>query len=252
MEFALLKKFGLTTTESKIYLQIIRLNETTIGPLIKLTNLHRGTVYNSINNLIKKGFVGFIDKVGARYYQCLGEEIFKNIISEKERTLIEEKKVIQKFFEDIDKFQEKSEKQEVKVFYGTEAFKTLFLAIYEKCKKENTEYLFLGRGGEMQDEVGEGFYRYTQKLKKKLKLKCRAILDRQTTKHSYHKYVTGNLKYLPSKVHSPVNFWIYKDEVLLVLFGTMPLISIKVKNNSLADGFRNYFEILWKKAKKYN
>ena len=51
-----LVSFGMTKTEAKIYLEISKLDETKIGPIIKRTGLHRGTVYNAINDLIEKGF----------------------------------------------------------------------------------------------------------------------------------------------------------------------------------------------------
>jgi sugar-specific transcriptional regulator TrmB len=250
MDISLLKKFGMTSTEAKIYLQIIKFDETKIGPIIKMANLHRGTVYNSINNLIKKGFVGFIDRENARYYKSQGEKIFKSIILEKERKLIEGKKSIQKFFKNISKSQKGIEKQEVNVFCGVEIFKTLFLEMCNECKKNNIEYIYVGRGGDTYDMVGKGFYEYVQKIKQKLKIKCRMILDKETVPHPYHKYVMGNRKYLRSKLQTPVNFWIYGDHVLFVLFDIKPLLIIKIKSNSLADSFKGYFEVLWKSARK--
>ncbi|MFH1307761.1 MAG: helix-turn-helix domain-containing protein [archaeon] len=249
MDTQIFVDLGMTKTEAEIFIEILKLKETLIGSLIKRTGMHRGTVYNSVNNLIKKGFVCFSDRSGKRYYKYSGEKIFETVIDEKERKLEEEKKEINNFLKEISKISgEVSNK--VQVFYGVEAFKMLFLEIYEECKKNNCEYLFLGRGGEMQDAAGESFYKYTQKLKKKLKVKCRVILDKQTTSHPYHKVIEGNLKYIPSKIYSPVNFWIYQDTILLVLFGGLPLVSIKIKSKDLADGFRNYFEYLWKMAKK--
>ncbi|MEM4271938.1 MAG: hypothetical protein QXD13_02535, partial [Candidatus Pacearchaeota archaeon] len=134
---------------------------------------------------------------------------------------------------------------EIQVFYGIEAFKALFLEIYKECKKNKIEYLFQGRGGEMMEATGEGFYAYTQKLKKKLKIQCRIILSNETRRLSYRKYTVGNIRYLPTKVYSPINFWIYGDVILLVLFRASPLTIIKIKSNLLSDGFKNYFESLW-------
>lgn len=250
MEVEELKKFGMTNIEAKIYLEIIRIDETPIGPLIKRTGLHRGTVYNCISSLIKKGFVSFIDMGGIRYYKYSGENFFRNILEEKKRELIKEERKIKQFFEGISRIKEKVEEQKVEVFYGAESFKSLFLEIYDECKKKNIEYFFLGRGGEMQEATGAIFYRHTQKLKKKLNIKCRVILSEETKKLSYHKYTSGNIKYLRTKIYSPINLWIYENVVLVVLFGVIPLTSIKIKSKLLANSFKNYFEYLWKIAKR--
>lgn len=249
MNVEYLISLGLTPTESKVYLEIAKFNETEIGKIIKITGLHRGSVYNAIEDLIKKGFISFLDRQGHRYYKISGKKIFENIIEEKISTAENLQKKLSNLFEEIERKKPENSNQEVEVFYGISSFKNLFLEIYDECKKRDIEYLFQGMGGEMQDATGEAFYKYTQKLKKKLKVKCRVILDKATLKHSYHKHVKGNIRYLSSKINSPINFWIYGDNVLIVIFGATPLVSIKIKSKLLSDGFTSYFEELWKIAK---
>lgn len=248
MDIEILSKFGLTNVESRIYLEVFKLGETQIGPIIKRTGLHRGTVYNSINNLIEKGFVCFINKSGTRHYKTSDFKAFDNFVENKQRELLDNKNKVENFLKNLGNEHENTGEQDVMVFHGVEAFKTVFLQVYDYCKKNNCEYLFQGRGGEMQDATGESFYRYTQKIKKKMKIQCRVILDKENVKHPYHKLVYGNIKHLPSKFVSSVNFWVYGDSVLIVLFRAVPLTTIRITSKSLADGFRNYFEYLWKIA----
>lgn len=79
-------------------------------------------------------------------------------------------------------------------------------------------------------------------------MKCKIILNKENIAPPHLKYVVGNIKYLSTKIDSPVNYWIYDDIVLLVLFQTRPLISIKIKTKLLANSFKNYFEYLWEIA----
>jgi sugar-specific transcriptional regulator TrmB len=55
MNLEILEKFGITPTEAKVYTSIFGLKNIPIGYIIKKTGLHRGTIYNSLNNLIRKG-----------------------------------------------------------------------------------------------------------------------------------------------------------------------------------------------------
>mgnify|MGYP001585277646 CR=1 FL=1 len=84
MDIQLLKEFGMTEVEAKIYLELLKLKKSPIGAIIKRTGLHRGTTYNSLNGLIKKGFVSFIDEDKIRYYSCSGEKIFEQILKVQE------------------------------------------------------------------------------------------------------------------------------------------------------------------------
>jgi DNA-binding MarR family transcriptional regulator len=245
MEIQDLIKFGMTKTEAKIYLELSKLGETKIGDIIKITGLHRGTVYNALNDLIEKGFVGFVDVQEGRMYKVSGKSIFLNVVDEKHKEIEAGKKHIDEFFRQLSRLKQEVTEQKVKVLYGLDAFKMLFLDMYKECRAKKTEYLFMGEGGKMSDAVGLGYYKHTQKLKKDLKIKCRIILSRESRSLPYHQYCQGNKRYMPTKVPSPVNFWIYGSKVLFVIWDSKPLVSIVVQSNQLANGFRNHFEGLW-------
>ncbi len=249
MDIEKLKEFGMTSTEAKVYSELALIKESKIGDLVKRTGLHRGSVYNALNDLIEKGFVNFIDSEGTREYSCTGERIFKQIIEDKKGEVINQEKGIHSFFAELDKIKSSNKTQRVKVFSGINSFKNLFLEMYEECKKNNWEYYFQGMGGEMQDAVGVAFYKHTQKLKNKLKLRCKIISDKKTKVHSYNKFVQGTIKYIDSDRNSPTNIWIYGNTILMVLFETSPLISIKIEHKETAEAFRSYFEKLWSVAK---
>lgn len=250
MEIQDLIPFGMTRTEAKIFLELIVIGGSKIGELIKRTGLHRGTVYNALNDLIRKGFVSFVDKEGIRVYNISGKGVFINLLEKKEKDINSEKKKLEAFFKYMDSLKSENSKQEVSVFYSVEAFKTIFLGMYNECKENKIEYLFLGEGGKMSDAVGLSYYKYTQQLKRKSKISCRVILSKESKNLPYHKYVVGNIRYLPTKVHSPVNFWIYADKVIFVIWDSKPLVTIKIMSKQLADGFRNYFEGLWEMSEK--
>ncbi len=241
---------GMTHTEARVYLEVAKSPNTTIGPIIKRTGFHRGTVYNALNSLIEKGFLSFTNKDGSRFYHISGEKIFEEIFKEKEKSLEKNKDYVKKILKEASELTSIENQQEVEVFHGRTAFKTIFLSIYDECKKKDIEYIFLGRGGEMMEEVGEPFYIYTQKLKKRMKVKCRIILGEDTVNMKYQKYVFGGIRHLPTKIKGPVNFWIYGDNIVMVSFKSKPLVIIKIKSEPLAYSLKNYFENLWEISKK--
>lgn len=249
MDIEILTKFGMTPTEAKVYSEITKNEESNIGPIIKKTGLHRGTVYNAINDLTSKGFLTVINKSGSNYYKSTGQKIFEILTKQQEEQNKNNLNKIEKLFETLNELK-KETKQEVNLFYGINGFKKLYLEMYDECKNKKIEYLFLGEGGKMTQTVGENYYEYTQKLKNKLKINCRIILSRETKNLPYRKHTVGVIRYLPTKISSPVNFWIYSDKVIIALWDSSPLICIKITGEGVANGFKNYFEYLWQEARK--
>ncbi|RMD45562.1 TrmB family transcriptional regulator, partial [Candidatus Pacearchaeota archaeon] len=57
MHEALLKEIGLTNGETKVYLSLIKIGESTVGPIAKKSGVSLSKIYEILNNLIKKGLV---------------------------------------------------------------------------------------------------------------------------------------------------------------------------------------------------
>ena len=63
MEIETLKQFGLTTNEAIVYQTLLGLGPSLAGQISKKTGLHRRTVYDTTERLIKKGIIGYIQKI---------------------------------------------------------------------------------------------------------------------------------------------------------------------------------------------
>ena len=57
------------------------------------------------------------------------------------------------------------------------------------------------------------------------------------------------VRYLPSLFDSHVSTNICSDEVVFVIW-KQPIKVIQIKDKDMADAYRNYFDILWKSARK--
>lgn len=247
MAIETMKRLGFTPTEIKVYDEITKIGRTTIGPVIKRTGLHRGTVYNAITSLVHRGILLVSESNGVRHYKIAPLTIFKTILDEKKKQIEEDEEWLDKMLKEVSHVSEEDNENEVEVSYGLDSFKDHFFKMFDECALRKMEYLFMGRGGEMMEAIGEQLYKYTQKRKKELGVSCRVILDRETKKEKYNRFVQGNVRYAESKKQGPLNMWVYGDSVMLVLFTTKPLTTIIIKNALVAKAFGNYFELLWEK-----
>jgi len=247
MEIKELIAFGMSPAEAQVFNEVLRFGRISIGSLLKQVELHRATIYDSLRKLIADGFVSFVEEGKTKYYRP-NINAFENFLNEKKGEYKKEMETLEKIKESL-KSKANTGEQSVQTFLGTKAFKILFYGMYEYCIKNDIEYLYLGHGGNMSEIIGEKEYIKTQKLKKKLHVKCRIILAEESKKLKYSKHVYGNRRYLGSYVESPVDFWVYGNTVMITLWKANPLITISIKSRNLALSLKNYFEILWKMAK---
>ena len=59
---------------------------------------------------------------------------------------------------------------------------------------------------------------------------------------------TSKVRYLPIQYFSPLHIEIYQNSVAIIDW-TKPITTIIIDKKEIADGYRKYFELLWKIAK---
>src|SRR3989338_9820948 len=94
-----LEELGLTKTESKVYLCLLRKGSIPIGSITKDTGIHRRTIYDIIERLIEKGLVNYILNNDIKYFEAIDPERLLDILKEKEekiKSILGELKILHK------------------------------------------------------------------------------------------------------------------------------------------------------------
>ncbi len=228
-----LKEIGLTNNESKVYLALVDLGPSLAGQISRKTGLHRRTVYDTTEMLIKKGLIGYILKNNRKIFQASNPERFTEILREKQdliSPLVKELSL---------KFTKTREKEETNFYKGKEGLKNIF-----EDQLNYKEVLILGASIKAY-EVLQFYFKWYDKARKAKKIKTRIIAQDRSIK----RIPLSEIKYLPEKYENPVSVNIYGDKVAIILWASQP-IAILIKNKEIAQGYRNYFELMWKVARK--
>jgi HTH-type transcriptional regulator, sugar sensing transcriptional regulator len=228
-----LNEIGLTDNEAKVYLALLDLGPSLAGQISRKTGMHRRTVYDTTDMLIKKGLIGYILKNNRRYFEASNPNRILEILNEK-------KDLVTPIVSGLmDKFEGVKEKQETNFYKGKEGLKNIF-----EDQLNAKEILIIGASPDAYDILKFYFKWYDQKRKKK-KIKSRILAyDKKVSK-----IALADIRYLPQKYSNPVAVNIYDDKVAIILWATKP-IAILIKEKEIADAYRNYFELMWKLAKK--
>ncbi|MBS3075774.1 helix-turn-helix domain-containing protein [Candidatus Pacearchaeota archaeon] len=227
-----LKQAGLTENESKVYLALVDLGPSLAGQISRKTGLHRRTIYDTTEMLIKKGLVGYILKNNRKLFQASNPNRLLEIIKEKEN-------LISPLIESLQlKYLSTKEKEETNFYKGKEGLKTVF-----EDQLNSKEILILGASPKAY-EVLQFYFKWYDKSRKEKKIKAKII----ATDKKIKKIPLSEIKYLPNKYENPVAVNIYDDKTAIILWAKEP-IAIVIKNKEIAAGYKSYFELMWKIAR---
>ncbi|HJX50052.1 MAG TPA: helix-turn-helix domain-containing protein [Candidatus Nanoarchaeia archaeon] len=237
MNLEILEEAGLTHNESIVYRALLELGPSLAGQISRKSGLHRRTVYDVVEMLIKKGLIGYIKKNNQKYFEASSPERFTDILKEKENAISE-------FIPEMMSLYGKTkEKQETNFYKGRQGLKTV---LEDQLEQGTDEILILGASPKAY-EILEFYFKWFDKKRKSQKIKTRIIFSEKNLKM---KIPFSEIRYLPQKYSSPLAVNIYRDKVAIILWSEDNPIAIVIKNKDVSEGYKKYFELTWKLAKK--
>lgn len=243
---SILKNAGLTDGEAKVYLALLTLGESKVGPVIKTSRISRSKVYDILERLIQKHIVSKVEKKGVFWYQALPPNTLLNIVKQKEHQLKREQELLQKALPQLAQLQPK-QKINVVIYEGFEGFKAMIdRMIQEFTPKDVYEAMGISETTESMRHYARKIYE-AQKIKK---FKARSIFDEKGAyKIEERKTAWHEIRILPKGWHTPASFTVYGDTVGIHTGKEETIISIVIKNQEIAKSFRAAFEAMWKMSR---
>jgi sugar-specific transcriptional regulator TrmB len=240
-----LQELGLTPNEIKIYLFLLKFGETTTGSIIKETGISNSRVYESLNNLISNGLVGYnVQKDG------------KHFSAQDPKTLVEleeqRKQKIESLVPQLTALScKESAETKTAVYEGFEGFKTAFRKIINDCPR-NGEILITGFPEDIYNVESLRLFLTNMNLKSAAKKQKLKVLLEQAAKKTLgpdreaEKFT--EVRYMPKGFINPTGMDIFEDYVYMFLWDEKPFVFM-IKNKKIAESFKSYHNFLWKMAK---
>ncbi|MEK6919400.1 MAG: helix-turn-helix domain-containing protein [Nanoarchaeota archaeon] len=232
-ESALLQ-FGLTVNESKVYLALIDLGPSLAGKISRNTGVHRRNVYDSIERLIQKGLVGYIQQNNRNLFQASSPNRFLDIIKERENLLTP---VVSQL---LSKYSKTRDLEETNFFKGKDGLRSVL-----QDQLNYKEVLILGANPKA-GEVMQFYFNWYNKTRLKKRINLKII----THERWFSKLKLAQVRYFPGKYASPLAINIYGDKTAIILWSKASPMAIVIKNREITDGYKKYFDFLWKSSKK--
>lgn len=141
--------------------------------------------------------------------------------------------------------------QEINVYEGYEDFRAFLIGLLRRMPSRTTGYVIGAAGDRWYECLGETIEEY-ERIRKEKNIKWKMVIYKlSANERRTMKKMPGLTDYriIPRALKVPSNMNIWGDTVLLQMFGNPPAI-IEIKNKALAEGYLNYFNLLWKQGKK--
>lgn len=241
-----LTKLGLTATEALVYVTLLDIGPSFVAPIIQRTKKHRQIVYCALEQLERKHMVSVTRKNGKKFYALSDPQRF--LLNAQQQELIAQHAVA-----DIERILH-TENEQVESFSGPNAYKD-GLADFRLYAEQAREYIVIGGQPEEWYEYAQPFFPAHVEDLRRLRRQGidPQILFFESERQSAEKYMLPYhhnpyiIKITQHEPRLPHTTWLAGDHVYLLTPTTDPLV-IHIKSKALAQVYRTYVDILWKKA----
>ena len=249
MDISLLEQTGLTRGEAKVYLSLLKLGETTTGPIIKQSRISSSKVYEILGKLIQKGLASHITKDRTKYFQPASPTRIEEYVKEQQQKYSRIADDIHGILPELRRMQKSSEEQqEISLYEGWEGVKIVFSRILNSLKKGEEYLVFTNEDEATSEELRLFFLNYhAKRAEAGVKVK---LLSRKKHKEKilskYPRYALSQRRFIDMAF--PTGVFILKDIVIHFIYKPKPTVYV-IRSRQNADSYREFFEGLWKMSR---
>jgi|SRR3989344_5276802 len=232
-----LKEYGLSDNEVKIYLTILKIGESTVQKIAKNSEIVRTTTYNILESLQHKGLISFVVKEKIKHFQAADPRVIPEILEEKRKRIKEILPELLAITETI------KDKPKVMVYEGTRGIKTILEDVLH-----SKQILHYGDINSLQMNLK---YIFPQFIAKRIsrKIPIKIVCKREDA----HKELIKNAKkekrefvFVQKKFVFKSSVFIFNDKVAILCLQEEPFYGIIIQNEDFYETQKSIFELLWK------
>ncbi|MBR9706789.1 hypothetical protein GOV14_07170 [Candidatus Pacearchaeota archaeon] len=251
MEIEPLRKLGLTEGEIKVYLALIRLGETTSGPLVDESGVSISKVYIILDKLSKKGLASHIVKKKTKYFRAADPNRLIVYIREKEADLkTQEEKIKEMIPFLVSSGQSAITAETAQVYDGLRGIQTARERTL-KIMDKGDEMWIIGIAKTAYEGTMTPYFKEYHQRRHKKGIRCRYLYNKDAKKpygEISKKYPLSEVRYMPEGLITHSWMEIYADTVTIGI-NKSKSFSVVIQNQEVADSFKIYAQLLWNMAK---
>jgi len=255
MNEEILKEIGLSESEKRVYLALLELGDSTRGEIVNKSGVAGSKIYELLEKLRDKGLVSIYIQNKIKHFKPTNPHQLLNYLEAKKEKLDTIEKQTKSLIPTLlSLYNSSKEDEEVELITGMKGLEVIFREQIEELKKGENCYVIGGTWGtgEVKESIIQSFFEKIHMMREKKKIQTKMLFtlsQKGITEKLYtkHKYPSTTKKYIEHT--SPVATNVYKNKTIITIFGKK-ITSILIRSQDVADSFIEYFNLLWKIAKK--
>ncbi len=229
---------GLNQNEALVYLALNELGSSTVTKIADKCKIHRTNIYDSLQKLIDRGLASYFVREDVKYFETTDPENLLKLIKLKEAEIIN---ILPQL-----KLRSAMAAHEgtAMILKGTRAFMNILSAFLDY----NQPIYAFGIPKSAPDMLRTQIpHFHKERLAKKVWMYHLYNFDAQERVNELKKMPLTDARYIDDQFKSEVSTNVCGDEVVLA-FWTNPVFIVQIKNKSIADAYKHYFQLLWDSA----
>lgn len=234
-----LESIGMNKNEIIIYLDLIKVGSSSAHDISNRTKIHRPNVYDTLDKMIKKGIVTSSIEESKKIFYPIEPNNLLEYLKQREFDL---KEVIP----EIEKFRATAKQErKIEMAEGIRAIRNILNSFLE----DNQPIYVYGIPKTAIEDLG-GFINdfHQRRIQKNIPMKHIYNKNAEKRIRELNQLTLTEARYLPSLFDTNTTTNICGDRVVL-FFWEPPFWAIIIKNESIANAYKKYFDILWEEAK---
>jgi len=250
-----LKKLGLSTKETIVYLEVMRRGKSTPTAIAKATGINRTSIYHVSESLKEKGFIE--EDLGGKsmYLVAIPPEELQTLIQKEKQHLKKKETLVCKAIEDISQIARDTHYAIPKIRFVEE--KKLENFLYSRfetwngsiLKYDNTWWGF--QDHTFAEQFQDWIDNFWQKSPKGIIVKLLSnSSDIEKGLKRRKKYPNRHVLYWKKSFQFTATLWALGDYIVMVFTHERPFYLIEIHNPVLALNMRAFFESVWEDVEK--
>ena len=243
METEIFREIGFTERETKVYIALLELGSSTIGPIANKTRIQPSKVYETLDRLIDKGLVSYVIISKTKHFQASAPKEILNLIEERKRKFKD-------ILEELELKQHYSKSKQIAVVNeGFKAFKAMFNRIADEIKPGEHYWAFAFKYEYQSPPVSLFLMKFHQKLEEK-RVDDR-LIGHISVKEDIKRSFRGNknMKIKFTNNDTPLGVIIIKNKVINLVWGERPT-AIEITSEQIHEQYKKFFAEIWNKGKE--
>ena len=242
MRTDILEKVGLTRGESKIYLALLDLGQSTTGPIVDKSNVSTSKTYKILRRLETKGLVSHIIKRNIVHWSAANPKRILELLNQQEQDIIDKKKEVESVLPELlRKVESLKSIQQAEVYMGIKGMISVFNDETAYLTEHPKEVNYIIGVTKKYPESIYNFFKRLEQRRDSLKIKRNFLFgkDAKGTMPFVEKSPYADVRYIPYS--SAVSINIYGETSFISIFSEEPIFFV-IKSKEIAENFKQYFK----------